>query len=153
MRALRRRAVRLVTILASLLVPAGAGAQWVSPGLSPEAVPALGIVLNDQAGDACWTNLGETRQYAGDQLRERGFRVAEDADYRLFITVNAARLAKSNACYGNIDLMMAGPARGRAPEGFHAVAFSSRIFMHSRNANETVIETIQSFGRMLDDLR
>ena len=44
---------------------------------TPDLVGDVQIYLSDRAVNGCWTNLKETREYAEEQLRMRGYTVTE----------------------------------------------------------------------------
>ena len=115
-------------------------------------IKSIKVDLVDDAENACWTNLSETREYAEEKIRiaggnvyvSTGFSRRWKDDYDLRITVRSHR-AGNDKCFGFImvdlittaqvnDMLHTASARG----GF-------TYFTNAPNANTLVIEAVQSF--------
>jgi hypothetical protein len=113
------------------------------------------VVLDDQAKDACWTNLTESREYAEEKLRSAGATVssyiADAGDYALVLKVRSYRNNALRLCYGYLSvnlatsIMMNGKPHDAYLYGYEA------IFMGKQNINNEFIESIQYFFEVLKD--
>ena len=108
----------------------------------------VSVFIGDDAKDACWTNLTESREYAEEKLRSAGATVvphASKTNYVLLVRVKSVRDKAFRSCFGSIGVELATSTmiNGRLHEA--TAIESGTIFMGLQNANSRVIESIQSF--------
>ena len=108
----------------------------------------VNVLLQDNAKDACWTNLTESREYAEEKLRSAGATVVLSPsvpNYFLRLNVMSRRNKALPLCYGSIRVELLTPTmvNGRNHEAL--AIYSYAIFMGRQNVNTDVIERIQSF--------
>jgi hypothetical protein len=113
-------------------------------------LPVIEVVIIDEAKNACWTNLTESREYAEEKLRSVGATLYDNREkfyedyYMLAITVLASR-NDLGPCVGMIDISL---YTGTNISGrFHyALARTNKgYFVRQPNGNQNIIEAIQSF--------
>ena len=112
---------------------------------------SISVVLKDEARDACWTNLTESREYAEEKVLMSGSKpsIVEDRswgrDYLLIVKVGSHRSEALGLCFGNIEISL---ITGAEYNGFVHEAGLARYnayFMGLNNANQEVINSIQAF--------
>ncbi|WP_170482589.1 hypothetical protein [Ruegeria arenilitoris] len=61
-------------LAAAIAIPASAkaGPRVLEDVVSPKNLETVSVVIEDEAKDGCWTNIGEARTYAEDKLSELG---------------------------------------------------------------------------------
>lgn len=130
----------------------GAGAvhaQSLGENLRPEEIGSVSISLIDNAGDACWTNLKEVREYAEEKLRGRGYQLRDDSsalvNYTLMINVNAFRHQAAPTCVSSIAVNIMKALTSDGVFGFHVIAMKDIIVTSplNGNVNNRVIETVK----------
>lgn len=105
----------LVALLTTLTSTTGQAEQFYSP----DDFQTASVRLLDDAKNGCWTNIGETKTYAEDQLRLRGLDVVqrdsyefetdpfwEDGHIAFLLRVEAQRIG-NGLCAGHVIVMMA----------------------------------------------
>ena len=117
---------------------------FYSTGANPTSVGAIEVVLADSAKDACWTNLKETRQYAEEKLRNKGYSTAAKPDgYRFIISVISFRLKSRSECVYAINLQVYKGYFVDDVYGFHEIGSRSVAGIRPTNANNEVIISVQ----------
>lgn len=109
-------------------------------GLSPTFVSIM-----DGAEDGCWTNIGETKTYAEDQLELAGIRVVDDpkdAISRFSVSVNGKRSQQTN-CSGSISFSVDAWATWRDQRLFVTLAQFGFGFVGHPNVNQIILENIK----------
>lgn len=139
--------------LALLLLLAAPGSRleaetWMASELHLPRGIAVAVDVIDDAKGGCWTNLGESRSYAEDKLRERGFEVENQASVRIALLVHANR--SSEGCFGRLAVYATemvstsySPARGRAviASGRDAVF----VGMETNSINSEILDATRAF--------
>jgi len=108
------------------------------------------VILDDEATNACWTNLKESREYAEEKLRGLGATLYDDEDkyfgqyYAMVINVQSKRL-DIGVCFGAIAISL--ETGTQLNDTFHRGVLKSMVssFTGTQNANNMVIDQIQSF--------
>ncbi len=139
----------LVTLF--MMFPASSKSQVVSDGFGPDRASSISVDLIDEATEACWTNLRESREYAEEKLRQKGFNVVRDSGYWEFrIEVTALRV-KSGSCVGTARVKI--ERYGYVDNLFSiiTVAFTGSIAANPHNFNQIAIETTQSLINSIDN--
>ena len=139
----------LFAALALMLAATSSSAElWSLDYISK--IKHLSVTLNDNAKDACWTNLTETREYAEEKVRMAGGTLYETGEkyfgeyYELVISVNGHR-SSNGGCFGYFDVTL-GTATEINGERHNANHRSmSTYFGNVQNANQLIIELVQSF--------
>ena len=113
-------------------------------------VKHLSVVLNDNAKDACWTNLTETREYAEEKVRMAGGTLYETGEkyfgeyYALRVSVNGHRLSNGQ-CFGYVDVTLGTPTEINGERHIATHRSRSNYFGGMQNANQFIIGLVQSF--------
>ena len=137
-----------------LIFAAGKAAAQNHGNISPSQVKSVRVKLLDDAVDACWTNLSESRSYAEEKLRMAGYNVIpreEDADWLFGVVVTAFRSELGN-CIGSIDVTLTRMFFREAGGVMvmQAAKHGTTVISNSgENINKTVIQNIQE---MVNDL-
>ena len=101
------------------------------------------INLSDNAINACWTNLKESREYIEEKLRSKGATVVEKGDdttYSLNLSVLGLRNGQLCSGYIQVDIVdLQYYANGR----WAVVQAYGYLITNVSKMNDTVIETIQ----------
>lgn len=137
--------------LASLIIAVvgAAEAQMLDPTAGPNQIGPVSIAMNDNAVDACWTNLKEVREYAEEKLRMQGYALSEDSramvDYTLMINVDGYRSKATPTCVGSIIVMLAKGTFESGVFGLHVLHLENVVTTSSLNGNlnDRVIEIVQ----------
>ena len=137
-----------LTIIVAFLIAVSTQANTQDMTYSDLRKFKVSVFIADDAKDACWTNLTESREYAEEKLRSAGATVVlppSVPDYFLRLKVMSRRNKALPLCYGSIRVELLTPTvvNGRDHEA-HAI-YSYAIFMGRQNVNTDVIERIQSF--------
>ena len=108
------------------------------------------VIIADDATDACWTNLRESREYAEEKLRSVGATLYNGEEkshgeyYALSLYVSSERQENSQLCFGGIDIQL---MTGSIINGFFHLAITpvsaKQSFMGVDNVNNAMIEAIQ----------
>ena len=109
------------------------------------------VYLADDATDACWTNLTESREYAEEKIRMAGGNLYEAGTpkvhgefYHLNLKVISKR-SNNELCFGYIQVSL---NTGTMLNGrFHLAEVKNRssIFSNYSNVNTEVISLVQAF--------
>ena len=108
------------------------------------------VILEDNATNACWTNLKESREYAGEKLRGLGATLYDNEEkyyghyYALTINVQSKRL-DVGLCFGAISIGLKTGIKINDTFHFGVLETVMSSFTGSQNANTMVIDQIQSF--------
>ena len=138
--------VALLALLFSTLVNAE---EWPTLDYIKQ-IRHIEVFLDDQATDACWTNLKETREYTEEKIRMAGGRIYQVGGkywpdyYNLMVTVRSHRLS-NGTCFGLIlvDLKTGAVLNGQI-HGASALSINN-YFTGAPNANSHVISAVQEF--------
>ena len=137
-----------LTIIVAFLIAVSTQANTQDMTYSDLRNFKVSVFIADDAKDACWTNLTESREYAEEKLRSAGATVVlppSVPDYFLRLNVMSRRNKALPLCYGSIRVELLTPTmvNGRNHEAL--AIYSYAIFMGRQNVNTDVIERIQSF--------
>ena len=137
-----------LTIIVAFLIAVSTQANTQDMTYSDLRNFKVSVFIADDAKDACWTNLTESREYAEEKLRSAGATVVlppSVPDYFLRLKVMSRRNKALPLCYGSIRVELLTPTmvNGRNHEAL--AIYSYAIFMGRQNVNTDVIERIQSF--------
>ena len=132
-----------------VLLTTSTGAHAFDPEFTKN-MKQVEVLLDDQASNACWTNLTESREYAEEKLRGFGATLYKGEDkyygehYSLIIRVISQRI-KGARCFGAIEISL--ETGTEFHEKFHFAVFKSTLwpFTYYENVNKAVIEQIQNF--------
>ena len=108
------------------------------------------VILEDNATNACWTNLKESREYAEEKLRGLGATLYDNEEkffghyYALTINVQSKRL-DVGLCFGAISISLKTGIKINDTFHFGVLDTVMSSFTGSQNANNMVIDNIQSF--------
>ena len=108
------------------------------------------VILEDNATNACWTNLKESREYAEEKLRGLGATLYDNEEkyfehyYALTINVQSKRL-DFGLCFGAISISLKTGTEINDVFHFAVQEHVMSSFTGSQNANTIVIDQIQSF--------
>jgi len=115
-----------------------------------KSIKHVEVILDDDATNACWTNLKESREYAEEKLRGLGATLYDNGDkyygeyYALVIYVQSQRL-DIGLCFGAITVAL--ETGTKINDTFHRGVVRSVVssFTGTQNANNMVIDQIQQF--------
>ena len=115
-----------------------------------KSIKHVDVILDDEATNACWTNLKESREYAEEKLRGLGATLYDGEDkyfgqyYAMVINVQSKRL-DIGVCFGAIAISL--ETGTQLNDTFHRGVLKSMVssFTGTQNANNMVIDQIQSF--------
>lgn len=114
--------------------------------VNPDVVGGIVVEVRDNATGGCWTNLGEAKTYAEDQLRLRGYEVGDEFNYfegwRFVIGVDAKRLP-DGPCYGTLHTKLDGIGPSRGTMAYLILGELSSRFLMNENANIWVLDNIK----------
>ena len=139
---------KLLAILVAFLMTVSTQASTQDMTYSDLRKFKVSVFIADDAKDACWTNLTESREYAEEKVRSAGATVVPHAsipDYVVVVRVRSVRDTAFGSCFGSIrlELVTSTMVNGRRHEA--TAIESGAIFMGLQNANSRVIQSIQSF--------
>ena len=108
------------------------------------------VLLQDDAKNACWTNLTESREYAEEKLRGLGATLYKGEDkyygqyYALIIYVQSQR-SSAGKCFGAVEISL--ETGTEINNSFHHAVHRSTLwaFTGYEKVNAGVIEQIQFF--------
>ena len=107
----------------------------------------MGVMIQDDATGGCWTNAGEAKSYAEDQLRLVGVNVAVDDEListGMNILVSAQRL-QNGQCIGHIELRLDTPVEIGEKTILATVYRMTGHFLNVQNGNIVTLDFIKSF--------
>ena len=115
-----------------------------------KSIKQIEVILEDNATNACWTNLKESREYAEEKLRGLGATLYDNEEkyfghyYVLTIHVQSKRL-DIGLCFGAVSISL--KTGTEINDVFHFAVQKSVMssFTGTQNANTIVIDQIQSF--------
>lgn len=133
----------------ALITPGFAGAEVYGTGQDGlSTFPTISVKLIDNATGGCWTNLGETSQYAKDKLKLAGANVVDaayflqDPSATLVVDVFSNRF-NTGKCYGAISVTLESIATTTSGHsGYIVFSHQSQIFTGYENANIFVLERV-----------
>jgi hypothetical protein len=145
-----RRTLALAAVAVLISTTGGASAAgMLDDNAGPDQIGPVSIAMNDNAVDACWTNLKEVREYAEEKLRMQGYALGEDSramvDYTLLINVDGYRSTAAPTCVGSIIVMLAKGTVAGGVFGLHVLHMENVVTTSSLNGNlnDRVIEIVQ----------
>ena len=150
--------MKRLLITAMFVLFGSQASAWVSKGFKPNKVSQIAIVVQDDATNGCWTNIGEVKRYAEDKLELAGFEVFRgavegfltDGNRFLFrITVNATRI--DGLCYGDIKYGIATLAQVNKIVGVFLVAESIKTISEAKNVNEYTLDRMGIFMKEIEN--
>ena len=152
-----KKLLKHIVYTASLLMFATQASAWVSKGFIPANVSLVSVVIYDNAGDGCWTNIGEVKRYAEDKLELAGFKVSREKfqyyedhkHYTLNISMRSKRAV--SACFGDVKLQIVKYIQENNMEGMYLVGQYSSNFTGAENANKLTLELIGDFMKEVED--
>ena len=153
------RFVYFLTAFFSALLTFQSAFAWVVDDFAFQEDDAVTVFINDQAGDGCWTNLGEVKTYAEDKLELLGLEVlsSDGSDlfagaYEYLIVLIAEREGLS--CFGHFEITLGGWVDGQRE--FFAVGtvheINSLIWNVSPNFNSIMLDKVSQSIDELSDL-
>lgn len=132
-----------------MFTASAASAEWPTLEYLKD-IKQIEVILADEAVEACWTNLRESREYAEEKIRMAGGNLYQAGPkrwpdyYVLFVKVRSSRQA-NGLCYGYVQVFL---TTGEVINGknHNAIALETNTyFSNGANANNAVISTIQDF--------
>lgn len=114
---------------------------FYSSSAGPSVVGPINVNIDDQAGDACWTNLREVRSYAEEKLRSKGYTIG-DGGYDFYIGVVGGR-GNDPGCTYAIDLNVRKSTMLDGVFGMHSIGVNFTVGYASSNTNRAVIKNVQ----------
>ncbi|MDC0431674.1 hypothetical protein OAL97_04105 [Paracoccaceae bacterium] len=145
------RAVLLTLLLTFASQPK---AEIVDSRFELANLSSVSVTLEDDAINACWTNLKEVREYAEEKLHMQGVNVddeklpmATENDYTLFIKVFSQRLYENGngPCHGTVEISLQTFVLINGVLHVAYIASDGRLTANKRNLNQAVIETVSDF--------
>lgn len=112
--------------------------------VNPEVVETIEVFIADSAKGGCWTNLGEAKTYAEDQLRLKGYAVTDEVrwgDWRLRVGVISVRT--DAGCMGTVELQLYAQAKDHGTQGWLRIGQLGLMFRDQPNANLIVLDQIK----------
>lgn len=114
---------------------------FYSHGASPDTIGSISITINDEAKDACWTNLREVREYAEEKISSKRYNlVPENGNYDFVISLNAFR--QGSICVGSYDIQIIKITTTDGVLGFHEIGDLGGVATQS-DFNKVMIEAVQ----------
>jgi hypothetical protein len=146
-----------IVYTASLLMFATQASAWVSKQFIPSNVSLITVVIEDNANDGCWTNIGEVKRYTEDKLELAGFKVSrekfesyeDEKHYLLGVTVTSSR--NGAKCYGGIQLYMFTGSWANNVGGLLYVGKQGGTFTQYDNANQLALRYVSKFMKEVED--
>ena len=112
----------------------------------PNSIGSITVALDDDAQNACWTNLREAREYAEEKLNiERYDVLAEDGEYTFNIHVFAMR-SRGGMCFGNVQVTIRVSSYRNGVFGWHQIGEKTGVYLRPDNFNTDVIEVISEMA-------
>lgn len=125
---------------------APAYAQSMFDELDPVDLSPTKVSIIDKATGGCWTNAGEVKSYAEDQLRLAGVEVVQDdispISTSFQIRISAKRLSHG-ACVGSYSFEFGAPVEFMDKEVFGTLLIWNNWFQTPTNANIIVLDSIK----------
>ena len=109
--------MRLVALILILIAPTWAVAQKFDPNAKLSDISPIYVQVIDNAKNGCWTNIGEAKTYAIDQIIMAGGSITEDIKETKAIfnvAIKAARIEGMTTCLGllQVNIYHAGKSDG-----------------------------------------
>ena len=148
----------LIALLLTIASQAGAG-LWDPDNFRLGEVASVSVELNDEATNACWTNLREAREYAEEKLRMKKVKIdnnqisvsRERNTYQFMIEVHARRIRNDGTgpCVGSVNILVF--TIGLVNGSIHVLSSGGMESLQLRptNLNQAVIEAINNFTALL----
>ncbi|WP_170366602.1 hypothetical protein [Ruegeria arenilitoris] len=137
------------SILAALtLFATVASSASAENDLSPFHVAGLSPVwvqVSDSATDGCWTNIGEVKTYAVDQLSLMGVETVDNANANsvLRIIVNGSR--RADGCAGTIRFQVSDWVRWRELPAYVVLHYDSWMLSGYDKFNEDALDLTKKY--------
>ena len=143
---------RVIFILMSFVAANFATAADYFTANDFKSLGSIRMVLKDEARDACWTNLTESREYAEEKVIMTGSKPqpkSEDRywgnDYLLVIKVTSKRNKALGLCYGDIEIALITAVEYNGFIHEASLWNYNGPFMGQNNVNREVINAIKAF--------
>ena len=115
------------------------------------------VIIDDNAIDGCWTNIGEVKRYAEDKLELAGFKVlkekyeraVDDSHYIFNVVVNSKTGAVT--CFGDMQFSIFKFIQNNNMLGMFLVGFYSNNFTGAENANQYTLKLMGDFMKEVED--
>ncbi|SEQ86505.1 hypothetical protein SAMN05428995_1121 [Loktanella sp. DSM 29012] len=145
------RSAFFLIVLAFSFLPNTASAIVWSKNVEPVNFDPIRVIVDDNAIDGCWTNLGESQIYSEDKLKNLGYEISdENSQWTFMIFVSAKRL-NNGQCYGSVDISLVRPENIGGLNGLFEVMAGGGNFISNSNANISVLNFLDSAFRELED--
>ena len=148
---LRPALIRAVIVLTALIGRESSSAFAQDDYNAPytkENIAPIGLFLNDDATNGCWTNHKETKTYAEAQLDLAGLELGERPRTNLFVTVLSER-SKFGLCYGTVEISLRAFVPWGDGRAFVSLAQQIIPFTGASNANTIVLDQVKTFAVFL----
>lgn len=152
-----KKLLKHIVYAASLLMFATQASAFVIKGFIPANVSQITVIIDDNATDGCWTNIGEVKRYAEDKLELAGFKVlrekyeraVDDRHYIFNVVVNSKRGAVT--CFGDMQFSIFKFIQNNNMLGMFLVGFYSQNFTGAENANQASLRLMGNFMKEVED--
>ena len=133
---------------------------WVSKEFTPSNVDEINVQIVDDAGEGCWTNIGEVKRYAEDKLELAGhnvYRKRKDGwtgfkHYKLRIQIIANR-KQFKDCYGAYNIKLYKLNKTDGVNGAFLVGEILGSFNAYQNVNQLTLKEVGDFMKEVEDPR
>ena len=151
-----KKLLKHIVYTASLLMLATQASAFVSKGFIPANVSQITVIINDQANDGCWTNIGEVKRYVEDKLELVGFKVSRekfegyenDKHFILSVMVNAKRT--TGKCFGDVEFEIIRYIKNNNMGGMFLVGQYGSNFKGGENANQYTLKLTGEFMKEVE---
>ena len=131
--------MRLVALILILIAPTWAVAQKFDPNVKLADLSPIYVMMMDNAKNGCWTNIGEAKTYAIDQIIMAGGSVTEDVNEAkavFNVAIKAARMETFETCLGlmQVNIYSAGKSDGIFSYGKSDGIFHLKMYSDLSNA-------------------
>jgi hypothetical protein len=134
----------LAITVAVLFNTMDAANAWYSSDANSSSIGSISVILADDAQNACWTNLRETREYAEEKLEIEGYNVLpEGGEYDFIINVMGVRNNRG-MCFGFVTVDIRTFNYRNRVGGAHQIGFQIGAILDPDNLNTLVIEVISN---------
>ena len=150
--------MKRLLITAMFVLFGSQASAWVSKGFKPNKVSQIAIVVQDDATNGCWTNIGEVKRYAEDKLELAGhnvYRKRKDGwvgyrHYKLAIQIISNR-TPFNLCFGAVRLLLYKANKTEDIAGLFTAGELHMPFVGKQNLNQYVLEKVGDFMEQVED--
>jgi hypothetical protein len=140
--------MKLLKILpfVAVCLTAPAYAQSLFDKLDADDLSPTKVSIADDATGGCWTNAGEAKSYAEDQLRLAGVEVVQDdisPINTVFRVIVSADRDTAGWCIGSIEAKFMASVEFQNKEILAGLLDSNSYFQNRNNANSAVLDLIK----------